>query len=332
MNLDRRQLLALAGSTYFAEFGALSLKGGPVADSKNSWKTALQLNVKREPVSGSAEALATAIRRGADLRIYTEFRHNEHIDTASDDPELIQEVADFRVTYLIEDSWAAGIMSLRQPVDLPDGFGPRPSMSFFLYNQNGQQAIARPHLDGVASTGEPGPSPIGDHSAMPKYHQHDSWDGATNAPSSNFVYDFEIYRFYVSDDWQEVLSHTADGEIVSGSVDALADEFARGREFKVGIRGLCADLADDPASAPGHEVFAHIGPGYYYTKRKLFLAETHPLVRVGSGIPLAYSSRGWDFGWLMPRTDGFVARWLVDPYTLKFHKSEGRYAMRWFVR
>ena len=313
MNLDRRQLLALTGSTYFAGSRAQSLKGGPVANSQNNWKIALELNAKREPVSGSTDDLGDAIRRGADLRIYTEFRHNEHIDTTSDNPELIQEVADFRVTYLMEDRWTAGIMSLRQPVDRPDGFGPRPSMSFFLYNQNGQQAIARPHLDGTPATGKPGPSPIADHTAMPKYHQHDSWDGATNAPSSNFAYDFETYRFYVSDNWQEILSHTADGEILSGSVDALADEFARGREFKVGIRNLCADLTDDSDDSPAHEVFVHIGPGYYYTKRKLFLAETHPLVRVRPAIPLAYDSRGWDFGWLMPRTDGFVARWLVDP-------------------
>lgn len=310
----------------------MSLQGGPLPDSKNNWTTALALNAKREPISGSADGLAAAIRRGADLRIYTEFRHNEHIDTKSDNPELIQEAADFRVTYLLDNRWVAGIMSLRQPVDLPDGFGPRPSMSYFLYNQNGQQAVARPHLDGAPPSGEPRPSPVDDHSAMPKYHQHDNWDSATNAPSSNFIYDFNTYRFCVSDDWEEVLSHTADGEVVSGSIDALAEQFARGREFKVGIEGLCADLADDPASAPAHEVFAHIGPGYYYTGRKLFLAETHPLVRVRPAIPLAYSSRGWDFGWLMPRTDGFVARWLVDPYTLKFHKSDGRYAIRWFVR
>jgi len=303
-----------------------------LAPSKTNWKIALTLNAKREPISGSADELAAAIGRGADLRIYTEFHHNEHIDTKSHNPELIQEVADFRVTYLLDNRWAAGIMSLRQPVSLPDGFGPRPSMSFFLYNQNGQQAIARPHLDGVPPTGEPGPSPLDDHSEMPKYHQSDSFDAATNAPSSNFVYAFNTYRFCVSDDWEEILSHTADGDVISGSVDALAEQFARGRECKVGIRDLCADLAASPAAAPTHEVFAHIGPGYYYTQRKLFIAETHPLVRVRPAIPLAYSSRGWDYGWLMPRTDGFVARQLVDPYTSKFHKSDSRYAMRWFVR
>lgn len=205
-------------------------------------------------------------------------------------------------------------------------------MSFFLYNQNGQQAIARPHLDGVPPTGEPGTSPISDHTDMPKYHQHDSWDAATNAPSSKFIYDFDSYRFCVSDDWEEVLSHTADGEVVSGSVDDLAEQFANGRESKVGIRDLCADFAEDPASAPDHEVFVHTGPGYYYTEQKLFIAETHPLVRVRPAIPLTYGSREWDFGWLIPRTAGFVARRLVDPYTLKFHESDGRYAMRWFVR
>jgi len=67
MNFDRRQLLTLAGSTYFAGSGALSLKGGPVADSKNNWKTALVLDEGREQVSGSTDALAAAIGRGADL-------------------------------------------------------------------------------------------------------------------------------------------------------------------------------------------------------------------------------------------------------------------------
>jgi hypothetical protein len=46
---------------------------------------------------------------------------------------------------------------------------------------------------------------------------------------------------------------------------------------------------------------------------------------------MGYGSRAWDFGWLMPRSDGFVAGWLCDPYTLKFRREDGRYAMRWFV-
>ena len=112
---------------------------------------ALSLDAKRRVRDGSAGALAAAIRRGADLHIGTEFRHNEHVDTSSDNPETVRELAEFRTTYLVEDRWTAGIMTLRQPVSLPDAFGPRPSMSFFLYNQDGTQAIARPHLDDAPS-------------------------------------------------------------------------------------------------------------------------------------------------------------------------------------
>lgn len=299
---------------------------------KNAWQCVYSLDRERQPLTGSAEDLVQAIRCGSDLRIYTEFRYNEHIDTSSSDPELIREVADFRVTYLLEDRWAAGIISLRQPISLPTGFGPRPSMSFFMYNQNGQQAIARPYLDGVSVTAPAGPSALAEDPAMPKYHQQDNWDAGTNAPSHNFIYDFDVYRFFVSDNWTEQLTHDVDGKVLSGSVEALTDAFSRGRELKVGIRGLCNDLLAPGEPLVDHEVFVHLGSCYYFTKQRLFIAASHPVVRVKPAIPIGYTSKGWDFGWLMPRTDGFVASWLVDPYTLKFRRSEGSYAMRWFVR
>jgi len=43
-------------------------------------------------------------------------------------------------------------------------------------------------------------------------------------------------------------------------------------------------------------------------------------VCVQAGIPCV-TEPGWDFGWLMPRTDGAVARWLCDPYTLAFARA-----------
>ena len=291
----------------------------------------LTLNGDRSIRDGSFAALNAAIRRGADLRIATEFRHNEHIDPTSNSAELVREVAEFRETYLIEDRWSAAFMTLRLPVDIPVGFGPRPSMSFFMYNQDGQQAIARPYLDGQVADGDLGPSPLANHSAMPRYHQQDSWDAGTNAPSSNFVYEFDSYHFFVNDRWQEVLSHGADGTVRSGSVTDLAAAFGQGLPVKLGIRGLCADLTA-PGSAPlDHEVFIHAGSCYYYTDQQLFMTGTHPLVRVQPAIPLRYASRNWDFGWLMARSDGQVARWLCDPYTLTFQRSQARYAMRWFV-
>jgi hypothetical protein len=291
----------------------------------------LTLNADRSLRSGSMAALADAIRRGADLRIATEFRHNEHIDPLSPSAELVQEVAEFRVTYLLDDRWSAGVMTLRQPVELPEGFGARPSMSFFLYNQDGSQAIARPYLDGPPASGALGPGPLDDHRAMPRYHQYDSWDVDTNAPSSNFVYDFDSYRFLVNDRWREVLAHAADGSVLAGSVTDLAEAFGQGMPVKLAIRGLCADLAVEGEAVPDHELFVHAGSCYYYTERKLLMTGTHPLVRIRPAIPLRYVSRGWDFGWLMARSDGQVARLLYDPYTLTVQRSQAHYALRWFV-
>lgn len=294
----------------------------------SDWHSVLELNRDRSVAAGSADALRSAIRHGADLRIYTEFRHNEHIAPGSTNTELVQEVSDFRVTYLIENRWVAGIMNLRMPIVPPEGFGPRASMSFFLYNEDGQQAIARPYLDGRPIAGHPGVSPVDDHGDMPKYHQLDAWDAGTNAPSSNFIYDFEVFRYLVRDDWRLVLAHDADGQVTDGSLEALVAAFAAGAEIKVGICNLCEDWN----GSMEHEVFLHTSPAYYSTERKIFCAGVQPVVRVKPSIPLRYESQGWDFGWLMPRTDGMVARWLCDPYTLQFAKSRSAHAVRWLVR
>ena len=61
---------------------------------------------------------------------------------------------------------------------------------------------------------------------MPKYHAQGNWDAETNAPSGNFVYDFDFYRYFVRDGWREVLAHDADGRVLSGSVDALVEAFS----------------------------------------------------------------------------------------------------------
>lgn len=291
------------------------------------WIPAIELNSAREVISGSPKALCDAIRNGADLRINTDFKHNEHIDTTSDLTDVIVEVSEFRVTYLLDDRWTAGFMTQRQPFQPPVEFGPRPSMSFFLYNQDGHQAVGRPFLDGQPATGIPGASPIASHLDMPKYHQLDSWDAQTNAPSENFIYDFDIFRYFVCNRWREVLSHDAQGNVLSGSFADLSQAFSAGCEVKVGIRNLCADLSD----GLNHEVFVQICSGFLYPERGYFSAETQPVVRVAPAIPLQYASRNWDFGWFILRTDGFLSSRLCDPYTLAFRHAQGQYAMRWFV-
>lgn len=297
-----------------------------------TWKCALELDAKRNLVSGSTEDLVGAIGRAADLRIYTEFLHNEHIDVESPCNERIREVAEFGVTYRVDRSWVTGIMSLRQPIELPDGFGPRSSMSFFMYNQDGTQAIARPYLDGGPSESTFGPSPAVLPAKMPKYHVLDSWDAGTNAPSQNFIYDFDRFRYCVNDSWREVFAHSAVGTVSSGSLDQLVEAFSSGCAIKLGVANLCADLGSDPKSVLDHEIFVHGGSAYYYTEQKLFIIGSHPLVRVRPNVPMRYASRNWDFGWLMLRSDGRVVYRRCDPYTLKFSDRVSQHSIRWFVR
>ena len=294
------------------------------------WRNVLELNHSREVASGSSGALAEAIRRGADLRIGTQFRHGEHINPASDSMELVEEVAEFGVTYLVDDCWSAGVMNLRQPVGLQPGFGPGSSMSFFMYNQNGEQAIARPYFDD-SQAGRKRDGLLAKPLSLPKYHLIDSWDEGSNAPSQNFIYDFEIYQYWVRDDWREVFSHSADGQ-AKGSIDALEQAHREGCEVKVGISGLCADLVAADESPPEHELFVRTGSCYYYTEQRHLTAGTHPLVRIRPAVPMRYASHAWDFGWLVCRTDGFVDRRLYDPYALTCSDSQMQCAMRWFVR
>ena len=295
------------------------------------WELMCELDENRNLRSGSQSDLHQAIQKGADLRVGTQFRHNEHVDTESSSNEIISEFVDFRVTYLLDKQWVAGICNLRMPVVLPDSFGPRESMSFFLYNENAQQAIARLYLDGQTTTGTIGQFPTLKHADMPKYNELDRWDDDTNSPSSNFIYDFDYYRFTVCDRWKEVYANDADGTVTSGSIDDLAKAFGTGAEIKVAIKGLCNDLYQDDDEQIEHEVFVHLGSCYYYTKQKLLLGAAHPVVRVKPSIPLVYKSHGWDFGWLLPRTDGLVSSWLCDPYTLKFSRGQNRHSIRWFV-
>lgn len=301
-------------------------------NNTNKWHVALELNAAREPIAGSEKKLTKAIRRGADLRILTEFIHGEHIDPTSNSTEIIREVSEFAVTYLLNDYWVAGMMSLRQPISLPTGFGGVSSMSFFMYNQNGQQAIARPYLDGVPRKGTMGNAPFEQPQNMPKYHIFDSWDKDTNAPSSNFIYDFEVFRYIVNDSWQEVLSNDASGNIESGSLKNLTDAFSEGCDVKIGIKGLCNELADSYSEVVDNEVFVKSGWAYYYTDQKLFMVGSHPIIRCKPGIPLLYESRGWDFGWLFVRSDGHVVYRRCDPYSLKFSDNEYQLPVRWFVR
>ncbi len=61
------------------------------------------VDAKRNVVAGSVANLAAAIGRAADLRIHTEFPNNEHLDVSSSSSERIREVAEFGVTYCVDE-------------------------------------------------------------------------------------------------------------------------------------------------------------------------------------------------------------------------------------
>lgn len=308
-----------------------------MSKTQTSWTCALELRPDRSIAAGSYEQLAAAIRRGSDLRIYTEFLFEEHIVPGGDGhPErngLIREVIDFRETLLIDDRHVAAVTTLRQPLHPPFGFnGSQPKLSLFLYNMDAHQACANILLDGTLplSPGSFEEQPAPDD--MPKMSSMSVYDGNTTGPSRNFIYDMEVYRYFVRDEWEEVLSYDADGHVTAGSPEQLEAAQIAGKEIKVGIRDLCSDLNSDSAAPLPHEVFTNVGSGFYHVPQRLYNALTHPVVRVAPSIPLQYRSANWDVSWIYLRTDGHAVRRDLDPFTRKFRDVPTRYACRWLAR
>jgi hypothetical protein len=293
----------------------------------SDWTCLLRLDEHRSVVSGSASELAAAVKRGADVRVYSTFDYGEHMSAPGSDVGLVQEMMNFGVTYWLEGGHFAGIQTTRYPANCSLGFGDYPSLSFFLVNDNGQAGIARPFLAPRKSAGQ-GALVV---APAAKYHTLDSYDGDTCSPCENYVYEFGEYGYWVSERWEEVLAHDEQGQPTYGSLKELQDAFRAGCALKVGIRNLCADLA--PPGQPGieHEVFVEMGPIYNHEHQGFLGGESQPLVRVAPEVPLAYRSGNWNFGWLIPRTDGLVHQLIVDPQTREFVRTEGRFATRWFV-
>ena len=292
------------------------------------WKNVLEYNFDKKITGGSCEALKSAVKGGADLRIYTEFKHNEHIDISSKNHELIKEVSDFPVTFVVDNRWVAGVMTFRQPVTLPDRFGDRPSMSFFMYNQNCDQAVARPYLDANDSKIKSFNASVG--CDMSKFHTFSEFNLGKNASALNFNYDFYTYKFLIQDDWTEIYACDENGNALNGSSEIVGEASNNGQELKVGIYGICDGVKGGETLE--HEMFVQLGPHYYYTESKLFVAETRPYVRVKPSIPMKYSDNNWDFGWSIVRTDGYVASLYYDPVTLKTKRVYGKHKIRWFTR
>ena len=151
-------------------------------------------------------------------------------------------------------------------------------------------------------------------------HEIDESAPDSKAPFRNFIYDFYSYKFLVQDEWEEVLSHDKDGNVISGSAKALEEASANGCDIKVSIDGICEGMLGEN-NLMKHELFIGTGPHYYYTETGFMVAETRPFVRVIPEIPMVYKEHNWDFGWAIVRSDGHVAGLFYNPHTLKYQKT-----------
>jgi hypothetical protein len=291
-----------------------------------SWQCLLELDARRNVVSGSAGALCEAIARGADLRVYTEWLFEEHVapdlgrPARDDEAGLVQEVIDFREAILVGDDYAAGITTHRQAILPTVAFnrnGP-PRMSFFIYDTAGRQACANVLFD------EPFEVTRKTMMDAAKMHDVDPHDAGSYAPSCNFVYDMERYRYFVRDDWRQALCHDAGGRVVHGSFEDLHAAHHAGCDIKIAVRDL--------AAGDSHEIITPVGTSWVHTARRELEALTHPLVRVAAARPLRYASRNWDVAWVFLSTTGAATVRRFDPQRRQFTDEPGNFACRWFVR
>lgn len=290
------------------------------------WTRVLKQNERREIVEGSKAQVADAVRRGADLRGYSTFDYQEHMGKPPDDG-LVQEMMAFSTVYLLDEAHVAGIQTMRYPANASLDFNEPPSLSFFLYTAGeDMQGVARYYLDGRVS-----PKREGDESRN-KYRVLETWDDGSPSPSTNYTYDFGEYGWWVNASWQEILAHDENGVARRGSVKQLQDAFRAGAELKAGVTGLCDDLAPADARAMPHEVFTSLHSIYNHEDAGFLGGESMPMVRVAPSVPMRYQTDLWDYGWILPRTDGIVHKLIVNPYTRQVRQEAGRFAVRWFVR
>ena len=290
-----------------------------------NWTCLLRENDQREIVSGSMQALADAVARGADIKGYTTFDYGEHMSVPGSTEGLVQELMCFSTVYLLEGRHVAGIQTTRYPANSSLGFGDAASLSFFMNNANGQNGIARLFLDGSIGRAKPAPD------LVQKYKVIDTWDAVSPCPSENFTYDFGEYAWWVNDRWREVLAQDAHGESVRGSLLELREAVRAGASLKVGVKNLCANLSDPGLTPVSHEVFVELHSIYNHEDSGFLGGESQPLVRVAPSIPLNYKSGKWNCGWILPRTDGTVHQLIVDPHTHEFSRTQSRFETRWFI-
>lgn len=287
----------------------------------------LSLNAQRKIVHGSTRLLNRKLAGGADLRISTGFRHNEHIDPASPDDQLVNETSTFAETVLIDGKWSAGFMTLRQPVQLLRGFGEANALSLFVYNQDGSQGLARLGLDGTIDRTVRRDF---EEDAGAKTRTFAIHDEKTAGVSTSFIYEFENFDFFVTDSYRELYAHDRNGRRTNGRLGDLERAYRRGRGIKLAVKGLSEVLWGDT----GHvdEIFLHCGSSYHYTESRMMITSSLPFVSVPADIPLAYKPRSFLYCWIVARSDGHLEVRTFDVFKRRWKTRSARLPLRWFAQ
>lgn len=287
---------------------------------------AMTLNPKREIVQGSVEKLNGLIAAGADLKVSTGFTFNEHIDINAKDDQTVIETSTFAQTVIIDNHWSAAFMTLRQPVELPHGFGHANSLSLFLYNQNGLQAMAKLILDGQV---EKALNHDTDDFGYVKNHLISMSDQGTLGVSRNFIYDFDFMAFSLDDTYKELYANSKEGLCVGGSIDVMAEAYAKGRGIKLAVSDLSEALWGKSSHSDEH--FLPCASSYYLTREKVMITNSLPFISVPADIPLTYKTRSYKYCWLVARSDGRVEIRSYSPFENKWLTQAMRTKLRWFA-
>lgn len=151
------------------------------------------------------------------------------------------------------------------------------------------------------------------------------WGDLTLDESKSYPYG--VYRWFVNDRWRLVYEHDAQGNKISGDLDALKAYVREGRTIQVGIRQLFG-LVQDHIDGPEHVSFIR--------SMQPLISQDHvqsncDLVVVGAPI--------WPFTWkdglhiamILPSTSGAMVCFVTEPGHLPFIRVIRHRAMQWMV-
>ena len=174
------------------------------------WTLAFEQRTDLSTAHGSAAAVADALRRGADLRLYmTTDRYEETLY--------------FQQTYVrldgADDGGFAGLMSHHHSYTHRGGPAEQPYVSLFRYDTSGR-------------------------------YEHLKWMVDNRTLDEGQAYAYGTYRWFVCGRWRLAYAHDAECNPTAGSLDDLRQAVRAGRTIRVGVEqlfGMASDHAAGPA-------------------------------------------------------------------------------------